>query len=184
MATHTMAMLIRSTHPPVQRTNIAQHLVVKNNTHGYMNRSSIMYHDVLRNNLCPAQASADLANVLCTETEPCEPGGAQDVLCIFAGSSPDFRWIDNVCFLNFPEMFHAIPAISPDFHWDVLGYPLDFLGCSPYLLWIAVPVHDTGAWHQRPQVNLRSELTISEQCSENISHKHALTYKKQRPALR
>ena len=28
-----------------------------------------------------------------------------------------------------------------------------------------------------PQVKLRSELTISEQCSENISHKHALTYK-------
>ena len=33
-----------------------------------------------------------------------------------------------------------------------------------------------------PQVKLRSELTISEQCSENISHKHALSYKKQRPA--
>ena len=28
-----------------------------------------------------------------------------------------------------------------------------------------------------PQVKLRSELTISEQCSENISHKHALSYK-------
>ena len=41
------------------------------------------------------------------------------------------------------------------------------------------------SWNRKwPQVKLRSELTISEQCSENISHKHALSYKKQRPALR
>ena len=34
------------------------------------------------------------------------------------------------------------------------------------------------SWNRKwPQVKLRSELTISEQCSENISHKHALTYK-------
>ena len=41
------------------------------------------------------------------------------------------------------------------------------------------------SWNRKwPQVKLRSELTISEQCSENISHKHALSYKKQRPTLR
>ena len=41
------------------------------------------------------------------------------------------------------------------------------------------------SWNRKwPQVKLRSELTISEQCSENISHKHAFSYKKQRPALR
>ena len=41
------------------------------------------------------------------------------------------------------------------------------------------------SWNRKwPQVKLRRELTISEQCSENISHKHALSYKKQRPALR
>ena len=41
------------------------------------------------------------------------------------------------------------------------------------------------SWNRKwPQVKLRSELTISERCSENISHKHALSYKKQRPTLR
>ena len=32
---------IQLTHPPVQRTNLAQHLVAKNTTHGYMNKSSL-----------------------------------------------------------------------------------------------------------------------------------------------
>ena len=52
---------IQLTHPPVQRTNLAQHLVAKNITHGYMDKS---YHDVLRkhlptNDLCDHRGCSD-----------------------------------------------------------------------------------------------------------------------------
>ena len=60
-------------HPPVQRTNLAQHLVARTHTHGYSNKSSIMYHDVLRSNLSPAHClwAGQCRPGKCAATWPC-----------------------------------------------------------------------------------------------------------------
>ena len=51
-------------------------------------------------------------------------------------------------------MFHAIPAISPDFPWDVLGSSLDFLGT-----WIYEQVIDNVSWCAEKQ-----SLSCTGQC--------------------